>query len=40
MVLNYNDCVQKPYKYYLANFYHSDIGNTMGEVRKKISAII
>ena len=32
IVINYNDCVQKLYKYYFANFYHSDIGNAMREV--------
>ncbi len=36
IVINYNNCVQKPYKYYFVNFYHSDIGNAMREVRKNI----
>jgi len=32
---NCDDCIQNQYKYYYANFYHSDIGNAMEEVKKE-----
>jgi hypothetical protein len=35
IVKNNDDCIQKLYKYYHVNFYHSDIGNAMEEVKKE-----